>query len=202
MRVASWKWQVTSCELRVTGSLSSDQIGCLCNKPFSRCLFFPEADGGPDCHLSEVVTNGIRVRVSTVYMPHAHHQGLGSYEYAVRIRRVSDDAPECQLRSHRLTIRSAYSGEISTESGGAFLGGRYPILTRDGWLNEPGPPRRDFVHIGRVRTTTWGLGPTSSPGSFRGELEFVPGSLSSPTGPPFHIVLPELVVRRPQFVYC
>ena len=168
----------------------------------SRIVLLPEADGGADCRLSEAVTNGIRVRASIVYMPHEHYHGLGSYAYAIRIRRVSDDAPErCQLRSHRWTIRSAYSGEISTESGGT-LGGGSPILTRDGWLNDPGPSVRDLIHIGRVRTTTWGLGPTSSPGSFRGELEFVPGSLSSPTGPPFQIVLPELVVRRPEFVYC
>ena len=35
----------------------------------------------------------------------------------------------------------------------------------------------------------------------RGELEFVPGSLSSPTGPPFRVAFPELVTGELDFMY-
>ena len=160
---------------------------------------FPDADGGPDCRLSEGITNGIRVRASVAYESHERR-----YVYAIRIRRVSDDAPErCQLRSHRFTIRSR-SETTSTESGDA-LDGDSPILTRDGFIssrpdNNPFSPetRGEFIYYGSVSVTRsanmWLR-------SFRGELEFVPGSLASPTGPPFRVVFPELVTGELDFMY-
>ena len=159
---------------------------------------FPDADGGPDCRVSEAITNGIRVRASVAYESHERR-----YVYAIRIRRVSDDAPErCQLRSHRFTIRSR-SETTSTESGDA-LDGDSPILTRDGFIssrpdNNPFSPetRGEFIYYGSVSVSA-----STSLRSFRGELEFVPASLASPTAPPFRVVFPELVVRRPEFLYC
>ena len=160
---------------------------------------FPDADGGPDCRLSEAITNGIRVRASVAYESLKRR-----HVYAIRIRRVSDDAPErCQLRSHRFTIRSR-SETTSTESGDA-LDGDSPILTRDGFIssrpdNNPFSPetRGEFIYYGSVSVTRsanmWLR-------SVRGELEFVPGSLGSPTGPPFRVVFPELVTGELDFMY-
>ena len=156
---------------------------------------FPDADGGPDCRLSEGITNGIRVRASVAYESHERR-----HVYAIRIRRVSDDAPErCQLRSHRFTIRS-HSETTSTESGDA-LDGESPILTRDGFIssrpNSFRPETRgEFIYYGSVSVSanTWLR-------SVRGELEFVPGSLASPTGPPFRVVFPELVTGELDFMY-
>ena len=37
---------------------------------FAGDFSLPDADGGPDCRLSEAITNGIRVRASVAYMPH------------------------------------------------------------------------------------------------------------------------------------
>ena len=155
------------------------------------------SDGGPDCRLSEGITNGIRVRASVAYESHKRR-----HVYAIRIRRVSDDAPErCQLRSHRFTIRSR-SETTSTESGDA-LDGDSPILTRDGFIssrpdNNPFSPetRGEFIYYGSVSVSA-----STSLRSFRGELEFVPGSLGSPTGPPFRVVFPELVAGELDFMY-
>ena len=148
--------------------------------------------------LSEGITNGIRVRASVAYEYHERR-----HVYTIRIRRVSDDAPErCQLRSHRFTIRS-HSETTSTESGDA-LDGDSPILTRDGFIssrpdNNPFSPetRGEFIYYGSVR-----LSARTSLRSVRGELEFVPGSLASPTGPPFRVVFPELVTGGLDFMYA
>ena len=56
-------------------------------------VLFPTPDAGDDCHVSEAITRGIRVRASAVYLPNSP----SGYAYSIASY-VSDDAPEsCQL---------------------------------------------------------------------------------------------------------
>jgi hypothetical protein len=41
----------------------------------------------------------------------------------------------------------------------------------------------------------------SFPGSFKGHMQFVPGSLSAPAGPPFEVHLAEFKLTVPEFIY-
>jgi len=90
--------------------------------------------------------------------------------------------------------------------------GKFPVLTRAGWRDDsqvanmthgfstavlPGEEREgEFVYQSFSGMTR---GPRG--GSFRGELEFVPGEVSAPTGEPFRVVCPEFALRKPRFLY-
>ena len=169
-------------------------------------VLFPDGDAGDDCHVSEAVTRGIRVRASAVYLPNSP----SGYAYSIRIRRVSDDAPEsCQLRTRHWHIND---GERTSTVSGEGVVGKFPVLTATGWRDDsqvanmthgfstavlPGEERAgEFVYQSFSGMTR---GPRG--GSFRGELEFVPGEVSAPTGEPFRVVCPEFALRKPRFLY-
>ena len=169
-------------------------------------VLFPDADAGDDCHVSEAITRGIRVRASAVYLPNSP----SGYAYSIRIRRVSDEAPEsCQLRTRHWHIND---GERTSTVSGEGVVGKFPVLTRAGWRDDsqvanmthgfstavlPGEERDgEFVYQSFSGMTR---GPRG--GSFRGELEFVPGEVSSPTGEPFRVLCPEFALRKPRFLY-
>ncbi len=169
-------------------------------------VLFPDADAGDDCHVSEAVTRGVRVRASAVYLPNSP----SGYAYSIRIRRVSDDAPEsCQLRTRHWHIND---GERTSTVSGEGVVGKFPVLTSTGWRDDsqvanmthgfstavlPGEDREgEFVYQSFSGMTR---GPRG--GSFRGELEFVPGEVSAPTGEPFRVVCPEFALRKPRFLY-
>ena len=169
-------------------------------------VLFPDADAGDDCHVSEAITRGIRVRASAVYLPNSP----SGYAYSIRIRRVSDDAPEsCQLRTRHWHIND---GERTSTVSGEGVVGKFPVLTSTGWRDDsqvanmthgfstavlPGEDREgEFVYQSFSGMTR---GPRG--GSFRGELEFVPGEVSAPTGEPFRVVCPEFALRKPRFLY-
>ena len=169
-------------------------------------VLFPDGDAGDDCHVSEAITRGIRVRASAVYLPNSP----SGYAYSIRIRRVSDEAPEsCQLRTRHWHIND---GERTSTVSGEGVVGKFPVLTRAGWRDDsqvanmthgfstavlPGEERDgEFVYQSFSGMTR---GPRG--GSFRGELEFVPGEVSAPTGEPFRVVCPEFALRKPRFLY-
>jgi len=169
-------------------------------------VLFPDGDAGDDCHVSEAITRGIRVRASAVYLPNSP----SGYAYSIRIRRVSDEAPEsCQLRTRHWHIND---GERTSTVSGEGVVGKFPVLTRAGWRDDsqvanmtlgfstavlPGEERAgEFVYQSFSGMTR---GPRG--GSFRGELEFVPGEVSAPTGEPFRVVCPEFALRKPRFLY-
>ena len=169
-------------------------------------VLFPDGDAGDDCHVSEAITRGIRVRASAVYLPNSP----SGYAYSIRIRRVSDEAPEsCQLRTRHWHIND---GERTSTVSGEGVVGKFPVLTRAGWRDDaqvanmthgfstavlPGEEREgEFVYQSFSGMTR---GPRG--GSFRGELEFVPGEVSAPTGEPFRVVCPEFALRKPRFLY-
>ena len=169
-------------------------------------VLFPDGDAGDDCHVSEAITRGVRVRASAVYLPNSP----SGYAYSIRIRRVSDDAPEsCQLRTRHWHIND---GERTSTVSGEGVVGKFPVLTRAGWRDDsqvanmtlgfstavlPGEEREgEFVYQSFSGMTR---GPRG--GSFRGELEFVPGEVSAPTGEPFRVVCPEFALRKPRFLY-
>ena len=169
-------------------------------------VLFPDADAGDDCHVSEAITRGVRVRASAVYLPNSP----SGYAYSIRIRRVSDDAPEsCQLRTRHWHIND---GERTSTVSGEGVVGKFPVLTSTGWRDDsqvanmthgfstavlPGEDREgEFVYQSFSGMTR---GPRG--GSFRGELEFVPGEVSAPTGEPFRVVCPEFALRKPRFLY-
>ena len=169
-------------------------------------VLFPDGDAGDDCHVSEAVTRGVRVRASAVYLPNSP----SGYAYSIRIRRVSDEAPEsCQLRTRHWHIND---GERTSTVSGEGVVGKFPVLTRAGWRDDaqvanmthgfstavlPGEEREgEFVYQSFSGMTR---GPRG--GSFRGELEFVPGEVSAPTGEPFRVLCPEFALRKPRFLY-
>ena len=169
-------------------------------------VLFPDADAGDDCHVSEAITRGVRVRASAVYLPNSP----SGYAYSIRIRRVSDEAPEsCQLRTRHWHIND---GERTSTVSGEGVVGKFPVLTAAGWRDDsqvanmthgfstavlPGEEREgEFVYQSFSGMTR---GPRG--GSFRGELEFVPGEVGAPTGEPFRVVCPEFALRKPRFLY-
>ena len=169
-------------------------------------VLFPDADAGDDCHVSEAITRGIRVRASAVYLPNSP----SGYAYSIRIKRVSDAAPaRCQLMTRHWHIND---GERSSTVSGEGVVGKFPVLTSEGWRDDsqvadmahgfgtavaPGDERTgEFVYQSFSGMTR---GPRG--GSFRGEMEFFPGEVAAPTGDPFRILCPEFALRKPQFLY-
>ena len=99
----------------------------------------------------------------------------------------------CQLRSRHWQICNTETGESSDVHGQGVIG-MYPILEEGGYTD--GGERLDGTF--QYQSCT---GPMRK-GYFQGSLEFVPGSIDSPTGPPFQVELkPFLLDNEPTFLY-
>jgi uncharacterized protein affecting Mg2+/Co2+ transport len=162
-----------------------------------------EAGGGvvgiPEA--SCAVTRGVQVVASAIYAPQMGPT-IG-FIYSIRIRLLTplEDGylspsergfDTCQLQSRHWLITDNETGRGEQIDGDGVVG-MYPLL-REGGYTEDGDCQGTFMYqscTGR-----------SLQGSFQGHLQFVPGSLRSPTGPAFNVELRPFVLNsRPSFLY-
>mmetsp|Transcript_5909 Transcript_5909/g.18265 ORF Transcript_5909/g.18265 Transcript_5909/m.18265 type:complete len:518 (-) Transcript_5909:25-1578(-) len=167
-------------------------------------VLFPDADAGDDCRVVEAVTNGVRVRASSVYLPN-HPSG---FAYSIRLARTEGEP--CQLMSRHWKI---FDGSRTNDVVGDGVIGKFPVLREGGWRDDHqvanmGHGFAAAVDAGEDRSGEFvyqsmsgRLSGGTSAGSFRGEIEFFPGEVASPTGPPFRAAVPEFPLRRGRFIY-
>ena len=161
--------------------------------------------------VSRAVTRGVEVIASAVYVPQSRRFG---FIYSVRIRLLTPSITEsmqdgndsygyesaaqrgfetCQLLSRHWRISDDVAGTTHAVDGEGVIG-MYPLL-REGGYTEGGV-QHDCVF--QYQSCTGGA---MTHGSFAGHLLFVPGSLDSPTGPPFSVEVKPFGLKPPQFLY-
>jgi len=163
---------------------------------------FPRS--GPD--VVRGVTNHVEVTGSWVYMP-MHQQGWG-YSISLRLLGTPQERnfKTCQLVERHWEISE--DGQDPNHVRGEGVIGLFPILNDNGWLlnNESDPngqygvrgekqmpaPFRYQSCAGRTRSMTQNFG---------GEITFVPGTRSRPTGEQFTVRMPAFRLCVPEFLY-
>jgi uncharacterized protein affecting Mg2+/Co2+ transport len=202
-----------------SGQIGAGTMGSTPLDPFSITLYprWPStilspagAQGAPAC--SCAVTRGVEVIGSAVYAPQAIHQF--GFIYSIRIRLVTPNDRNgigdngdnsnyisragrgfdtCQLRARHWRITNFETGNIDQVNGEGVIG-MYPIF-REGGYTDAGD---SFSSVFQYQSCT---GPIRR-GSFGGTLEFVPGTIASPTGRPFQVELePFLLDDEPAIIY-
>ena len=150
--------------------------------------------------VSRAVTRDVEVVASSVYAPQ-----VARIIYYIRIRLLTPQDTDyvsavdrsfdtCQLQTRHWRIYNTATGNVERVDGEGVVG-RYPILHEGGYAEVAGGK----VFPGSFSYTSC-TGPM--PGSLSGHLTFVPGSLSSPTGPSFDVILkPFALDNNPTFLY-
>jgi hypothetical protein len=159
---------------------------------------FPHS--GPE--MTVEVTRGVQCTASSITMG-----GDEGWAYSIRLRLLGPEHgwtaetrgfESCQLLSRRWQIFDKATGHTETVEGPGVIG-FFPLLVENrhrpdmddeegAWSDEP-----TFVYqscSGR-----------SKGGTFGGTLRFVPGSLKSPTGPEFDVVVKTFTLERPDYVF-
>jgi uncharacterized protein affecting Mg2+/Co2+ transport len=196
----------------IMGSTPHDPVALTLFPRWRRGIASPVTPQGiPEC--SYAVTRGVEVIASAVYAPQALHQF--GFIYSIRVRLVApnsgtvgrdDDGDDskyqspdergfvtCQLRSRHWKISNYETGNEEDVHGEGVIG-MYPLL-REGGYTDAG-----YIFEGGFRYQSC-TGPMRK-GAFEGTLEFIPGSLNAPTGPPFHVELkPFLLTNEPSIIY-
>jgi uncharacterized protein affecting Mg2+/Co2+ transport len=152
--------------------------------------------------VGRAVTRGVEVVASGVYVPQARNRF--GYIYSIRVRLLTPGEEgylnatqrgfeTCQLQSRHWQITDDSSEQTDRVDGEGVIG-MYPLL-REGGYTEDG---EDFDGILQYQSCTGGM----SHGSFRGHMQFIPGSRNAPTGPPFAVELkPFELNKQPTFLY-
>ena len=152
----------------------------------------------------------MEAKASVVWWP---EQGQSSYSIQLRILRPDEEGglseeergfSTCQLKSRHWTI---VDGDGHTEHvRGDGVIGKYPLLKVGGYRDDE-QNRFGTVGAGRQCSGTFvyqscsGRARGTGPGSFGGELSFVPGSIKQPTGAPFDVIVPPFSLDTPLFVF-
>eukprot|EP00930_Biecheleria_cincta_P033228 TRINITY_DN23007_c0_g1_i1.p1 TRINITY_DN23007_c0_g1~~TRINITY_DN23007_c0_g1_i1.p1 ORF type:complete len:515 (+),score=56.21 TRINITY_DN23007_c0_g1_i1:26-1570(+) len=169
--------------------------------PMSGISLFPQGEG-----MSLGCARGVEVTGSCVYMPE-HPQGW-CYSIALRLVDTSQDRgfSSCQLKSRRWMIQE--DGREPEYVEGEGVVGMFPILMDEGWLLNAQSDPHDQYHSGEVCTVP---GPfryqscagrnASMKGYMSGELWFVPGTITSPTGASFSVTLPPFRLAVPEYIF-
>ena len=152
---------------------------------------------------SRAITRGIEVVGSSIFVPQAAAR-LG-FIYSIRIRLLTPGEEgymspsergftECQLQSRHWQISNFETGNVDNVDGPGVIG-MYPVLTEGGYyLSGQLQRKRTFQYQSCS-------GPMNK-GCFQGEIEFVPGTISSPTGIPFRVELkPFLLDSEPAYIF-
>ncbi|CAB9515210.1 F-box protein [Seminavis robusta] len=171
-------------------------------------------DGGPT--MSCAITRGIEVRASARWFPARlqDQQGQEShFGYNIRIRMVDPD-PEfdtCQLVSQHLQFMDG-NGKVQRVHREA-VDGKQPVFFQDATAGRPG-----YIDMGpagdgdRFEDKTFvyqsDTGPVAGTSlqdtklaSIKGTFRFVPGTISNPKGPEFHVVLASFPLTVPMPFY-
>ncbi|KAJ0092495.1 hypothetical protein Patl1_26446 [Pistacia atlantica] len=151
---------------------------------------FPEEP--PLC--STAITNGVKVRASSVFTPEAAdlrgHSEKYLFAYSIRMSLMPEGCiiggmnfSSCQLHRRHWVIRA--NDVVVSDVGGEAVIGMFPLLR---------PGEKEFVY--ESGTTL----PTSS-GSIKGSFRFVPGRLADPEGGPFEAEVAEFSLLRPDYIF-
>jgi len=156
------------------------------------------------------------VKASALYLP-VHPHG---FAYSIRIK-LADDAPHetCQLKTRRWLITNADASppEQTRRVQGEGVVGKFPRLTRGGgWRDDFQVADIQSIGFARaVRRGTERRTPTEfvyqsysglmtnadAPNTFAGQMDFFPGEVLEPSGPPFHVTVPTFLLKRPAFIF-
>lgn len=152
------------------------------------------------------ITRGVEVRASSIFMP---EQG-GQWTYCIRIRLLSTVGERergfktCQLIRRHWVIQAEDEEEPHRVSGNGVIG-KFPLLFDNGGFRDDqqtyhGTIRRGMRCDGEFiyQSQTGNIGRY---GSFGGELEFVPGSIEDPEGPPFRVQVGTMAMRQATVLY-
>jgi len=176
--------------------------------PGEGIVLFQDTVDGEWC--TRAVTHGVEVVASALYTPE-HPQ---AFAYSLRMR-MRDDAPHAcaQLFQRAWTIADG-SVEPPRRVVGEGVVGMFPVLRRGGSYrndeqvrNLAGRPFEEAVPPGSEQQG-WFVyqsfsGAMSSPdgGHFGGEIQFFPGTVTQPEGPPFNVVVAPFRLAKPEFVF-
>jgi uncharacterized protein affecting Mg2+/Co2+ transport len=159
--------------------------------------------------VSRVVTRGVEVVASSVYLPQTGEDSNLGFIYNIRIRLLTPENEDfvsaadrgfetCQLLSRHWRIANHDIQRVEQVDGEGVIG-MYPLL-REGGYQFPGiglDDGEDFDGTFSYTSCTRAM-----QGSFSGTIQFVPGSLRSPTGPAFAVELrPFALDNNPAFLY-
>lgn len=169
-------------------------------------LLFPDQVDGLWC--SRAVTQGIEVVASAVYAPE-HPQ---AFAYSLRIRMHADGPHQsAQLFQRRWTITDGRGPPRQVVGEGVV--GKFPVVFAGGYRDDEqlgslaGRPFAAAVPAGPQRQGWFVYQSFSGPmeaaegGRFGGEILFVPGTVSAPTGEPFAVAVAPFALARPEFIY-
>ncbi|KAF5730121.1 hypothetical protein HS088_TW20G00491 [Tripterygium wilfordii] len=160
------------------------------DKNFRSISLFPEEP--PLC--STVVTNGVKVRASAVFVPELSDLQDGSekywFTYSIRMSLLPEGCiingmyfSSCQLLRRRWII-CANDTVVSDVNGEAVIG-KFPLL-------ESG--QKEFVYESCTPLP-------SSPGSVEGSFLFVPGRMADPNGGPFEVEVARFPLIVPDYIF-
>jgi hypothetical protein len=173
---------------------------------------FPDAGDAMSC----CVTRGIEVRASSRWFPagvmELYQDGL-NFGYSLRMKMLDSDekdAPEtCQLVSRHWEFKDG-NGTVRRVEGEAVIGKQPLFFRKDGKSGfvDLGPAGDGERYIEKTFVYQSQSGPvagTSSSdtklASVKGTFGFVPGSIESPTGPLFHVVVATFPLSIPYPFY-
>jgi uncharacterized protein affecting Mg2+/Co2+ transport len=169
-------------------------------------LLFPDQVDGLWC--SRSVTQGIEVVASALCTPE-HPQ---AFAYSLRLRMLADcPHTSAQLFQRRWTITDGQGPPRHVVGEGVV--GKFPVLTHGGYRDDEqsgsldGQPFANAVPAGPQRPGSFVYQSFSGPmdaaegGRFGGEILFVPGTVSTPTGEPFVVTVAPFALARPEFIY-
>jgi len=155
---------------------------------------------------THAVTRGILVAATSCAAPE-----LGSVVYSIRIRLLAPGEEggltatargfvTAQLCSRHWVITDR-SGMVEHVRGDGVIG-RYPLLRDGGWRDDSGRSR-DSMWGGREREGTFVYqSMTSCSGmTLEGELTFVPGSISEPSGPEFLVTVARFPLSGDEYIF-
>ncbi|XP_044498604.1 F-box protein SKIP16-like [Mangifera indica] len=151
---------------------------------------FPEKP--PLC--STAITNGVRVRASSVFIPEAanlqDHSEKYLFAYSIRMSLMPEgcitggmNISSCQLHRRHWVICA--NDVVVSDINGEGVIGMSPLLR---------PGEEEFVYESCTPL------PTSS-GSVRGSFTFVPGRLGDPKDGPFEAEVAEFSLSRPDYIF-
>mmetsp|Transcript_30086 Transcript_30086/g.65637 ORF Transcript_30086/g.65637 Transcript_30086/m.65637 type:complete len:471 (+) Transcript_30086:41-1453(+) len=154
----------------------------------------------------EATTRGVHVSGSAVFMLERPRQG---WTYSIRFKLVGTEEERgfktCQLKKRHWII--AEEGNVAPEHvEGDGVIGLFPILNDEGWLaNRASDPHLQyeahgqwpapFIYQSSARFRS------SACGTFGGYVEFIPGTIQKPTGPPFNVRVEPFPFSMPDFLY-
>jgi len=151
------------------------------------------------------VTRGVEVTASCIYMP-GHPQG---WTYSITFGLVGDPSDwgfeSCQLHTRTWEISSDGS-EPQVVNGEAVIGFK-PILVQGGWLlNKESDPHGQYHqshgHVpGPFRYQSASGRSRHMRGTFGGHVLFYPGTVRKPTGQPFKVLVPQLQLSVPTYIF-